>query len=252
MQCKNCNSSLRSDFGYCPVCGAKVIRNRLTLKNVWHDLSFQVFNLDNTLFKTLKHLLSKPALVAETYISGARKKYMNPISFFAIAVTLSGIMFWVLKDIYGLKLMEQTNQNFDGDKIFKYQALLSYFSVPFYALSTFLVFIDIRKYNFTEHLVIALYIVGAYSFVQVFVSILLFGLFDLSYFWFTNIFIVAILLYWFYTLKKLHHIKFWNTLVRLLLFLPMYFISAFIPTMAIMIFMLISGEYNLQDFAPKN
>ncbi len=96
MNCKTCNSSLRSDFRYCPHCGAKVIKNRLTLQNVWQDLSFQVFNLDNTFLKTFRHMFSKPETVIESFVSGARKKYMNPISFFAIAITLSGLMFYVL------------------------------------------------------------------------------------------------------------------------------------------------------------
>ena len=32
MICKNCNTSLSADSGFCNSCGAKVIRNRLTLK----------------------------------------------------------------------------------------------------------------------------------------------------------------------------------------------------------------------------
>ena len=108
MECKTCGSSLRSDFSYCPNCGAKIIRNRLTLKNVWQDLTFQVFNLDNTLFKTIRHLITKPEAVVESYIEGARKKYMNPISFFAIAITLSGLLFFLLRNVYHVNLLENS------------------------------------------------------------------------------------------------------------------------------------------------
>ena len=37
MQCRNCGTSLRTDYSFCPDCGAKVIRNRITIKNLLYD-----------------------------------------------------------------------------------------------------------------------------------------------------------------------------------------------------------------------
>ena len=39
MNCKNCDLPLRTDYSFCSNCGAKVIRNRLTLKNLWYDFT---------------------------------------------------------------------------------------------------------------------------------------------------------------------------------------------------------------------
>ncbi|MDO6470350.1 DUF3667 domain-containing protein [Maribacter sp. 1_MG-2023] len=90
MECKNCHTNLRTDFSYCPDCGAKVIRNRLTVKNLWYDATERFFNIDNTFLITFKHLFTKPDEVIGGYINGVRKKYLNPTSYFTIAITLGG------------------------------------------------------------------------------------------------------------------------------------------------------------------
>ena len=72
MFCKNCERQLRTDFRFCPDCGAKIIRNRITLKNLWGDVVERVFNIDNTFLKTFGHLFSKPEVVIEGYIEGTR------------------------------------------------------------------------------------------------------------------------------------------------------------------------------------
>ncbi len=92
MTCKNCDARLRTDYLYCPACGAKVIRNRITIKNLWTDFLERYFNLDNTFIRTLVHLTTKPEVVIEGYLQGIRRKYLNPISYMGIAITLSGLI----------------------------------------------------------------------------------------------------------------------------------------------------------------
>lgn len=60
MTCKNCDARLRTDYLYCPACGAKVIRNRITIKNLWTDFLERYFNLDNTFIRTVVHLTTTP------------------------------------------------------------------------------------------------------------------------------------------------------------------------------------------------
>ena len=97
MDCKNCQNSLSQKDDYCNVCGAKVIRNRLTVKNLWADFAEQFLNYDNKFLKTYLALFKKPEDVIGSYINGTRKKYVNVISYFAIAVTLSGIQLFILR-----------------------------------------------------------------------------------------------------------------------------------------------------------
>lgn len=255
MDCKNCGSSLRSDFDYCPSCGAKVIRNRLTIRNIWQDLSFQVFNLDNTFLKTFRHLFSRPETVLNSYISGTRKRYMNPISYFAIAITLSGILFFVLRNIYEVNLTgnsfsdKQTTANMEF--VFDYQGLLSYLIMPIYAAMTWLLFIDKKKLNYTEHLVANAYITGQTSFVQVLVCLPLFGLFEIKYDVFNWIFLILVVIYQFYVLGSVHRTKFWSTFFRSLAYLILFvFVMLGIGVIVVLISILL-GKVSLQDFAPK-
>lgn len=254
MVCKTCENSLRSDFSYCPSCGAKVIRNRLTFKNIWQDLKFQVFDLDNTLFKTIKHLFIKPEIVIESFISGARKKYMNPISFFAIAITLSGVLFFVLRDIYHINLTESSfsQENTPNmDFVIDYQALLSYLLIPIYAVMTWILFVDYRKLNYTEHLVTNAYTTGLTSFVQVVIGLTVFSFFDIRYDIFNWCFLAFAIAYQFYVLKKVHKIGLGSTILRAFGYLFMLMIVMIGIGVLIVIIGLVSGAMSLEDFRPK-
>lgn len=154
MECKNCARPMRSDHSYCSNCGAKVIRNPLTIKNLWYDITERYFNVDNTFLKTFWHLFSKPDVVIEGYINGVRKKYLNPISYYGIALTLTGLLFFFIREFF----MEQTslewmtsgsNSSSVGEETFdntiKYQSIISVLSIPLYALFSKIIFLEIRN-----------------------------------------------------------------------------------------------------------
>ena len=253
MECKTCGSSLRSDFSYCPNCGAKIIRNRLTLKNVWQDLTFQVFNLDNTLFKTIRHLITKPEAVVESYIEGARKKYMNPISFFAIAITLSGLLFFLLRNVYHVNLLENSLSDAktpNMEFVFDYQGIMAYLITPIYALITWLLFIDIKKLNYTEHLVANTFTTGQVSFFQFLVSVPLFGFFNVKYDIFNWLFIVVSVIYQFYVFGRIHKTGFMSTFFRGLGYLFLMVFVMLLIGIALILVGLLTGALSLQDFAP--
>lgn len=254
MNCKTCENTLRSDFSYCPSCGAKIVRNRLTLKNIWQDLSFQVFNLDNTLLKTFRQLFTKPDVIIESFISGARKKYMNPISYFAIAITLSGLMFYILRHWYHINLTENNLNRTNAPNmefIFDYQGLLSYLLMPVYALMTWVLFLDIKKLNFTEHLVANAYITAQVSFVQVLISIPLFGFFDINYQNFNWLFLLFSVSFQFYAFKKLHQVGLGNIVLRAMGYLVMFAFVMLGIGFLILVIGLLTGSINLEDFRPK-
>ena len=99
MNCKNCDDKLRTGFSYCPNCGSKVVRNRLTTKSLAYDFLERYFNLDNTFLNTIWHMVIKPENVCGGYIYGLRKKYLNPVSMLAISLTLSGFILFLMKKI---------------------------------------------------------------------------------------------------------------------------------------------------------
>ena len=86
MNCKNCQNELTPESDYCNICGGKVIRNRLTLKNLFEHVSETFFNYDNKLLRTFIDLLKKPDEVINSYVKGVRKRYVNPLSFFGVCV----------------------------------------------------------------------------------------------------------------------------------------------------------------------
>ena len=100
MECKNCLKSQPYDFNFCPECGAKVIRNRLTLKNLGQDIVQRVFDLDNTFIKTFRDLTIRPDKVIDSYVQGIRRKYLNPIGYFGIALTLSGLLLFLMRRFF--------------------------------------------------------------------------------------------------------------------------------------------------------
>ncbi|WP_121665647.1 DUF3667 domain-containing protein [Mesonia aquimarina] len=100
MNCKNCEKQLLGADSYCNQCGAKVIRQRLTLRNVGEEFVNIFLNVDNTFLKTFLQMLINPHLVILDYISGIRKKYLNVISYFTIALTLAGLQLFILRKFY--------------------------------------------------------------------------------------------------------------------------------------------------------
>ncbi|TBN00436.1 DUF3667 domain-containing protein [Hyunsoonleella flava] len=192
MQCKNCNIEIQAYQNYCSECGAKVIRNRLTFKNIWTEINLYFFNLDNKLFKTLVFLFTKPEEVIVSYIEGTRKKYVDVIQYFAISLTLVGIQVFLmntffkdamnLDSLYGDSFKELSNQennpfapgNMDYSAINNYQSVIYVLSVPISAFSTWIAYylVGDRRYNFTEHIVINLYYSAQIIIVSAVLSIL--------------------------------------------------------------------------------
>ncbi|PCJ94452.1 MAG: hypothetical protein COA50_11870 [Flavobacteriaceae bacterium] len=256
MECKNCKNRLGTDYSFCPTCGAKIIHNRLSFHNLRADIIESFFNIDNTLLKTFLHLFSKPEVIIGGYINGIRKKYMNPISYFALSIVITGILFWVLKEGYGIKLIDTVNQEGatpmpDMDFIMDYQGLMTYFLFPIYTLMTYLLFIDKRVFNFTEHLVITAYVTTQFSIVQFLIAIPLFGLFDFNYGYFNYIYIIMIIVYWMYVLKRMHKISILSSIFRGLLFFLMFIIVMMVLGALLISFLFLTGAMNLEDFRPQ-
>lgn len=88
MDCKNCKSKLNQKNNYCCDCGAKIIRERITIKSLLFDL-LVAFGWDSSFFVTLRHLFCKPQIVFKEYVNGTRKKYANPFTFFALSLAIS-------------------------------------------------------------------------------------------------------------------------------------------------------------------
>lgn len=266
MQCKNCENSLRTDYSYCPDCGAKVIRNRITFKNLWYDLAERFFNVDNTFLRTFIGLFTKPEVVISGYIDGVRKKFMNPISYFTIALTLGGILLIFMKnDLIELTSAGQMAAGADAaaaqnammpqvkkwvEAMYEYQNLFYLSSIPLLVVISRVVFWNHKKYNLSEHFVINLY---AYSHMSIIVNTLyLLSSFNSKVLMIVSqLSLVGYVAYYVYMFKRLFNLNWQSLVLKTLLFLCILMVLFIIFTVGISIYMFTQPEFLEQIKAAK-
>jgi hypothetical protein len=264
MECKNCSSNLKDEDGFCSYCGSRVIKERISIKFLFQEFLDKVLSVDNKLLKTFWHLFTKPHKVIEAYINGVRKRYFNPMSYLLISITLAGIYFFFLKD-FALESIEAipdvasenpfTNKEFAKsylDFFTDYQAFFSALIIPLYGLISWIVFLNRKKYNFYEHLVIYLY--GAsqlsiLSFLLITPVLLIDKELGGQLVLISSLFM---LIYFPYVLIRLFKLTFWQFVVKTLYFLVVTFVLYIILSIiAVIGFLVIVGPEYFQQFAPK-
>lgn len=229
MHCLNCNTSITSER-YCPNCGARIIRNRLSLKAIFSQINREFFSVDNKLFKTLLHLITKPQDVIVGYIDGLRKKYVDAIPFLAIAVTILGFQFFILKEFFpevmsvnytptGNAQLDAMNSRIN-EFVFDYLGVITIVTLPMLALFTFLLFASKKTYNFTEHIVMNIYVTGEYTILVVLINLigLSLGISFVSIVTFTSLLSYG---YVIYSFKKIFNSSYFSSFWRVLLALIM-------------------------------
>ena len=249
MVCKTCENSLLSDFSYCPSCGGKIVRNRLTLKNIWQDVSFQVFDLDNTLFKTFKHLFTRPEAVIESFISGARKKYMNPISYMAIAITLTGILLFFIKRVFpeGINFDIMNTGVYDAetnkkmtDFMLNFYNILFILQIPILAIAGMISFNE-KKYLFSEHLICFMYTQAQYSILSIPFSLIVVLTIPQHYMSLSMFLVVIMVSYNIYVLRRIHKNESSGFALKAFVFLMLFGVGYMFLSLLQFIWMFASG-----------
>lgn len=195
MNCKNCDTPLNENAKFCSECGGKIIVDRLTFKMLITDALVRAFGWDSKFFTTVRFMFWKPEVILSAYINGVRKRYVNPIAFFAIGMTISLIIFNIFQEHYleisGITevTVSDTVQSSEAPVAVQFspgeltpeqleeiqlqmeiaamvqRTILKYFNVysfallPIYTLIAFLVY-GRKRNNYTEQLVINAYIQG--------------------------------------------------------------------------------------------
>jgi len=182
-RCKNCDTPLNLDQAFCQSCGAKRMYNRLNWSNLTEDFADRFLNIENNFIRTFLALFTKPEDVIGGYIDGLRKRYLSAFSYFAISLTITGLYTfvfrkWFLDDAILAESVNTGNVANIGASInatmdivnwvFEYQSIITFTTIPLYALISMIVFLNYKKYNFIEHVVIYLYV---YSHTQIIASI---------------------------------------------------------------------------------
>lgn len=264
MNCKNCNKALKDTQKFCDECGAKVIKNRLTPKVLAAQVNEQFLSIDNKFLQTFIALTVKPDKVIDGFINGQRKTYINVVTYYAVSLTILGFQMFILKNFFpdflesqdtifneSFKMSGNGNKNpFENlpDLFNNYQGVFFSIFMPFIAVGTWLVYIDKRKYNYTEHLVINLYLTAQTIYFSFFIFILMavFGIKD--YLFATIIITLPLILYGAYVFKKLYNSKFINAFIKYcaayIIYMIVFSIIMFLITIVIVIYLISTGKFN--------
>jgi hypothetical protein len=265
MDCRNCNNQLPENSDFCNLCGGKVIRNRLTFKNLFQYFTETFFNYDNKLLRTFIDLFKKPEEVIENYVSGVRKRYVNPVSFFGIILTINGLNVFLIQKFYKkyvdaaefAKDIESANNEFTqkitvltSDISLEYASLFFSLLIPIAALISLIVFFN-KKYNYTEHIILYLYSMSIYSILSVIFGQLTLLLVPKNYIYFGFVMVLFLCIYHCYIYIRLFKLSIAQLILKTLMFLVIGFTLYIGTVIVIVLVMLGTGYIELQDFIPK-
>lgn len=177
--CNNCQTRYPEQYAYCPQCSQKTNLHRLDLHDIVHEAIHYFTHADKGVFQLIRDLLVKRGIVAREYVNGRRKKYFPPLSFFMLIATIFVFMATLgepKETVNSLKTHPELSsitdpvkkqlaiEKFDrGEKVrhftTKYSNLMAMCSLPLTAL-VFWLFYRKGKYNYIEHLVAGMYMLG--------------------------------------------------------------------------------------------
>jgi len=94
--CLNCENKLSISDNYCSNCGQINDTNRVSFKNLVHDLFGYFFFYDYKLKNSIKTLLFSPGKLSLDFIKGKKAGYIHPIRLFFIV----SLLYFALSSIY--------------------------------------------------------------------------------------------------------------------------------------------------------
>lgn len=260
MNCKNCDINLIPDASFCHDCGGKVIHKRLTIKNLLIHVSETFFNYDNKFLQTIIKLFTDPKDVIDGYVKGVRKKYIDPLGFFAISLTLSGLYFFLIKNYFPnifdfMMVTSDSNTQMLTQKIIEplieYNSLMYFMFIPLAGLMSYLIFIN-KHYNFTEHIVIYFYTLPLLSNMSIILNMLVYLIYPKILLSFSVFYFIGFFIYMGYVLTKIFTLSARQLIIKTLIFLPFFFMVYLIISIVTVILLILFGQVTLEDFEPPS
>jgi len=263
MKCKNCTNPILNNTKFCANCGSRIIGRRLTFKFFFQEFLEKALSIDNKLLKTFWHLIVKPDYVIKGYIDGVRKKYLEPFGYLLISITLSGITIFLVRE-NAVDVLDGLNQGQNEkfretyksmmNTMYDFNSIVTALTIPFYALISWLVFLNKKMFNYVEHLIIYIYTTAQFSILSaiLFVGVYFSGLEDSSGTVMMGVLLTS-MIYNAYTLKRIFKLNIKQLLIKIIYFLIVLFVLyIFVSILTIIAFLIFMGPEGLQEFtAPK-
>ncbi|MBK6858993.1 MAG: DUF3667 domain-containing protein [Saprospiraceae bacterium] len=175
--CLNCEHHFKGNF--CPNCGQNSTVKRITATTLLADFLHFFTHLEKGFLFTSWVFLTAPGISSINYISGKRKKYQTPASYFLIWTGLYIILHNAIVNYFNYQLTGEVITQLDtsGQANILLQKHFTLFIIPAVLCSAFSIYYVLAKpkYNFTEILALSLYGGGTY-FMMLFTSDLILGL----------------------------------------------------------------------------
>ncbi len=168
MICKNCEQNFNGK--YCEECGQKSDVKRVDFNYIINEIPDSILQINQGFFFTIKELTLRPGRSVQNFLTGKRKPYYKPFSFFLVTATVYFLLAYLLErdtiiDDFisgfnnGMTDSNETSGISVLEWISKNQTYSILLLIPFFSIATYLAFLQ-SKYNYFEHVVINLYITG--------------------------------------------------------------------------------------------
>lgn len=84
LTCPDCRATAAPDATYCAACGGRLHLSALRLTTLLHELIGSLTSLELPILRTMRDLFRGPGAVANAWIGGQRRTYINPIKLLVI------------------------------------------------------------------------------------------------------------------------------------------------------------------------
>ena len=166
--CNNCGQKTAGP--YCANCGQRSSVHKVTFRETFDDLADQLFSLSAPLSLTIKMLVVNPGQLFREYLSGKRKKYYKPISFFLLTTLIFLFLRWAIDfSSMGQAIGDpNTIPGIDSElltqaRVFMVENINNLLFIFVFALALMLKLFFYKKYMLSEYLAVAFYLAGFYS-----------------------------------------------------------------------------------------
>ena len=166
-RCSNCFLPISGN--HCSNCGQRTSVEKVTFSETFQDINNAILSLDAPLVKSIGLLFYNPGKLFRNYLSGQRRKYYKPVSFFI----LTTIVYLVIRSLIGFDpSLDSTivvndqgirNSLLSQAKDFMFYNIDKFLFLFVFTLTLLLKTMFFRRYSLAEFFAVSFYVVGFYT-----------------------------------------------------------------------------------------